>query len=151
MSYDVKKIIEQIQTLENNMKESQINNSQKDHIILEKESKINQLTLELESLKKERTELIEIIKNLILENFNYKKNVNSMFQEFALKYKENEENSYNIETLSKETIESLIKLLKHQYQEFHSTVELFTQYIKQCKEEIQKELKDKFLNLWERD
>ena len=99
MSYDVKKIIEQIQTLENNMKESQINNSQKDHIILEKESKINQLTLELESLKKERTELIEIIKNLILENFNYKKNVNSMFQEFALKYKENEENSYNIETL----------------------------------------------------
>ena len=146
MSYDVKKIIEQIQTLENNMKESQINNSQKDHIILEKESKINQLTLELESLKKERTELIEIIKNLILENFNYKKNVNSMFQEFALKYKENEENSYNIETLSKETIESLIKLLKHQYQEFHSTVELFTQYIKQCKEEIQKELKDKIIN-----
>ena len=146
MSYNVKKIIEEIQSLENNMKESKSIILQKDQIISAKELIITQLTSELESLKSERNELIEIIKNLIYDNFTYKKIIKSTFQEFANKYKENEENSYNIENLSKETIESLIKLLKHQYQEFHSTVELFTQYIKQCKEEIQKELKDKIIN-----
>ena len=146
MSYNVKKIIEEIQSLENNMKESKSIIFQKEQILSEKEFKIAQLTSELESLKSERNELIEIIKNLIYDNFTYKKIIKSTFQEFANKYKENEENSYNIENLSKETIESLIKLLKHQYQEFHSTIELFSKYMNQCKEEIQKELKDKIIN-----
>ena len=146
MSYNVKKIIEEIQSLENNMKESKSIILQKDQIISAKELIITQLTSELESLKSERNELIEIIKNLIYDNFTYKKIIKSTFQEFANKYKENEENSYNIENLSKETIESLIKLLKHQYQEFHSTIELFTKYLNQCKEEIKKELKDKIIN-----
>ena len=146
MSYNVNKIIEEIQSLENNVKESKSKLFQKEQIISEKELKITQLTSEIESLKSERNELIQIIKNLISENFIYKKNIKSKFQEFAKKYKENEENSYNIENLSKETIELLIKLLKHQYQEFHSTIELFTKYMNQCKEEIQKELKDKIIN-----
>ena len=146
MSYNVNKIIEEIQSLENNVKESKSKLFQKEQIVSEKELKITQLTSEIESLKSERNELIQIIKNLISENFIYKKNIKSQFQEFAKKYKENEENSYNIENLSKETIELLIKLLKHQYQEFHSTIELFTKYMNQCKEEIQKELKDKIIN-----
>ena len=146
MSYNVNKIIEEIQSLENNVKESKSKLFQKEQIVSEKELKITQLTSEIESLKSERNELIQIIKNLISENFIYKKNIKSQFQEFAKKYKENEENSYDIENLSKETIELLIKLLKHQYQEFHSTIELFTKYLNQCKEEIKKELKDKIIN-----
>ena len=65
MSYNVNKIIEEIQSLENNVKESKSKLFQKEQIISEKELKITQLTSEIESLKSERNELIQIIKNLI--------------------------------------------------------------------------------------